>query len=127
MAKAKKVVEEDLKKFFEMTKKNLQQLKKETGIWMKKGEAEISRFSRIGKLEFDIANLKIKKEKLFRDIGKRLVESGLIEGIDDSIIKSMREKINTIIKESEEKRSEISKIGGKNFLKNKPTKTKKKK
>ena len=51
MAKKKQVSQEDLKHLFEKAKTSLQQLGKETGTWLKKGEAELSRLSRIGKLE----------------------------------------------------------------------------
>ncbi len=125
MAKTKKIAQEDLKKFFEKMKMNLHQFGKETGVWMKKGERELSRLSKIGKLEFDVVNLNMKKEKLFKDIGKRVVESGLSEQINDSAIRNMSNKADAAMKESQKKKSEISKIG-KRFLKSGSTRSKKK-
>ena len=124
MAKTKKIAQEDLKKFFEKMKKNLHQLGKETGVWMKKGERELSRLSKIGKLELEVVNLNMKKEKLLKDIGKRVVESGLSEQINDSAIRNMSNKANAVMKESQKKKSEISKIG-KGFLKRGSTRSKK--
>lgn len=126
MAKTKKITQDDIKKLFESTKKKLQQLGKETSTWIKKGEVELSRISKIGKLELDIVNLNMKKEKLYRDIGKRVVEQGLGEEIDDSAIKNMSIKAKAIINESKKKQREISKIK-KGLLKSKARQSKKKK
>ena len=125
MAKAKKITQEDLKKFFEKTKKNLQKLKKEASVWMKKGEVELSRLSRIGKLELDVVSLNMKREKLFKDIGKRVAELSLKEEITKPAIKDMCDKVNAITEESKEKRVAISKLG-KGLLKGGLTKSRKK-
>ena len=111
MGKAKKIDHADLKEFFEKAKKKLQQLGKESKVWIKKGEVELSRLSKIGKLELDVVNLNIKKEKLFKDIGKRMVELDLAGQLSDSTIKNMSDKAETMISESKKKRREISKIG----------------
>jgi hypothetical protein len=126
MAKKKKITQEDFKKFFGDAKTRLQQLGKETSIWMKKGEVELSRLSKIGKLEVDIVNLRIKKEKLFRNIGRRIVEQNLDEDIRDKMIQNMCVKTKSVIGESKKKQQEISRVG-KRFLKSKPTRSSKKK
>ena len=113
MAKAKANTQEELKKFFEKAKKNLNKLGRETKVWMKKGEAELSRLSKIGKLELDVVNLNIQKDKLLKSIGRRLVERGLADEINDSTVKNMSSKVNEIMEESKKKRTEISKIGKK--------------
>ena len=118
MAKVKKITQEDIKKLFERTKKSLQQLGKETSTWMKKGEVELSRISKIGRLEIDVVNLNMKKERLFRDIGKRMVEQNLAKEFSDSTIKNMCDKAKATITESKKKRREVSKIG-KGILKGK--------
>ena len=125
MAKAKRNTQDDLNKFFAKAKKNLQRLGKETRVWMKKGETELSRLSKIGRLEIDVVTLRMEKEKLFKDIGKRVVERGLAEEINDSTVKGMSGKVNAIVKESKKKKAEISKIG-KGILKKSSTRTKKK-
>ena len=110
MAKTKKITQTELKKFFEQAKKKLQQLGKESKVWIKKGEMELSRLSRIGRLELDVVNLSIKKEKLFKDIGKRVVELDLAKEIGDSTIKSMSNKAGAVISESKKKRREIARF-----------------
>ena len=126
MAKAKKITQDELKKFFEKTKGTLQKLKKETGVWMKKGEAELSRLSKIGKLEIDVVNLNMKREKLFKDIGKRVAEFSLKEEINNSAISDMCDKVNAVAEEAKEKRAAISKIG-KGLFKDSSAKTRKRK
>jgi hypothetical protein len=128
MAKKRRLhkTQEDFKKFFGDAKTRLQQLGKETSIWMKKGEVELSRLSKIGKLEVDIVNLRIKKEKLFRNIGRRIVEQNLDEDIRDKMIQNMCVKTKSVIGESKKKQQEISRVG-KRFLKSKPTRSSKKK
>ena len=123
MEKSSKKSQEDLKKLLEGMKKRLQKLGKETGVWIKKGEIEISRFSKMGKLELDIVNLNMKKEKLFKDIGRRIVERGLSNEINDPVIKNMCNETKAIMNQSRKKRSEISKAG-KRFFKGKKTRKK---
>ena len=67
----------------------------------------------------------MKKEKLFKDIGKRVVERGLAEEIGDPAIRDMNNKANAIIKVSKKKRKEASKIS-KALLKSSSKKSKKK-
>ena len=126
MAKKQKITQEDFKKFFDGAKDRLQKLGKETSVWMKKGEVELTRLSKIGKLELDVVNLRIKKEKLFRDIGRKVVELNLDGNIDNSAVKNMCEKTKSVINESKKKQREISRIG-KRFLKDKKTQARKKK
>ena len=126
MAKKKDITQGDLKKFFEKAKKKLDSLGKETKVWMKKGEVELSRLSKIGKLELDVVNLNMKKERLFKDIGKRVVERGLDKEIKDLPIKNMCTKANAAAAESKRKKRAMSKIG-KGLLKGSPAKAKGKK
>ncbi len=111
MEKSSKKAQEDLKKLLEGMRKKVGKLGKETSVWIKKGEIEISRLSKMGKLELNIVNLNMKKEKLFKDIGKRMVKLGLSNKISDSVIKNMCDETKAIIKESRKKRSEISRVG----------------
>ncbi|MBL7070614.1 MAG: hypothetical protein ISS26_00370 [Candidatus Omnitrophica bacterium] len=110
MAKKNTITQEDVKKLFESTKKKLQELGKETGVWLKKGEVELSRISKIGRLELDIINLNMKREKLFKEIGKRVVEQNIGEKIEDTAIKSMSGKAITAVNDTNKKKREISRI-----------------
>jgi len=126
MAKKKKIAQEDFRKFFDDAKAKLQRFGKETSIWMKRGEVELSRLSKIGKLEVDIVNLRIKKEKLFRNIGRRVVEQNIDGEISDKAVQGMCAKAKAVIDASKKKQQEISRVG-KKFLKGKPARSAKKK
>ena len=115
MEKSSKKAQKDLKKLLEGMRKRVQKLGKKTSVWIKKGEIEISRFSKMGKLELDIVNLNMKKEKLFKDIGKRMVKLGLSNKISDSVIKNMCDEAKAIINQSRKKRSEVSRAGKRLF------------
>lgn len=125
MAKKKQDMQKDLKEIFEKSKARLQLLAKDAKVWMKKGEVEISRLSEMGKLEFDIVNLNIKKEQLFRNIGRKIVEDGLEGQIDDASVKDMCSQAKTLIDEYKKKNHIISQVK-KSFLKGKKTEAKKK-
>lgn len=125
MAKKKKDMQQDLKELFEKSKKRLQLLAKDAKTWMKKGEVEISRLSKMGRIELDIVNLNIKKEQLFRNIGKKIVEGGLEGQIDNASVKDMCNKAKAVIAESKKKNRVMSQIK-KGFLKGKKTQAKKK-
>ncbi len=110
MAKKKAITQEELKRLFEKTKKSLQKFGRETNIWLRKGEVELSRLSRIGKIELNLVNLNMKKEKLLKDIGKRIVDLGLGEKIGDAQTKNMCDKVYAIVTESKRKKSEMSRL-----------------
>ena len=125
MAKSKKITQEDLKALFDKTKKRLNDLGKETGVWIKKGEVEISRLSKMGKLEIDTVNLTIKRDQLYKAIGKKVIELDLGKDIGDESLRELVEKAKGIVVESKKKKKEISSIGNK-FMKTPKTVSKKK-
>ena len=110
MAKKKNVTQEDLKQLFEKAKTSLQQLGKETGTWLKKGEAELSRLSKIGKLELDVVNLSVKRDKVFKDIGRKVVEQNLDEQISSAAVKNLCGDVRELIGASVRKKREIAKV-----------------
>jgi len=111
MSNTAKLTQRDLKVFFKKTKKNLQNVGKEAGVWIKKGEVEISRLSKMGRLELDVVNLGMKREKLLKDIGKRVVERGIGRESGDTTLKNMCDRVTSLAKESRRKKAEVSKIG----------------
>ncbi len=125
MAKKKQDMQKDLKELFDKSKERLQLLAKDAKVWMKKGEVEISRLSEMGKLEFDIVNINIKKEQLYRNIGRKIVEDGLEGQIDDASVKDMCGQAKTLMDEYKKKNHIMSQVK-KSFLKGKKTEAKKK-
>jgi predicted hydrocarbon binding protein len=69
----------DFKKEWEKTRKQLTQFSQEAIKVAQKGEKELVKFSRIGKLHVDSAALGLKKEQLFYLIGKEYVKANAPE------------------------------------------------
>jgi len=65
----------DFKKEWPKIKKELMRLKKDTMVMAKKGEKELRRLSVQGRIQLDVASLKVKKEHLLYVIGKEYVKS----------------------------------------------------
>ncbi|HLF17355.1 MAG TPA: hypothetical protein VI749_00470 [Candidatus Omnitrophota bacterium] len=65
----------DFKKEWEKTKKQLQKFSQEAVVLAKKGEEEVVKFSRKGKLHLDATAMSLKIERLYHDIGKEYVRS----------------------------------------------------
>lgn len=64
----------DIKKEWEKTKKQLSQLSKEMVHFAKKGEEEILKLSKKGKLHLDATATNLKKEKLYYLIGREYIK-----------------------------------------------------
>jgi len=118
----KKINQDDIKDMLEKTKDRLQKLGKETSIWIKKGEVELSRLSRMGKLEIEAMNISMKRDQLFKSIGRIIVEKKLGAAIEDANLRKMIEQAQELVKESERKKKDIASIS-KKFMKGAKGKT----
>ena len=65
-------MQKDFTKFLNQTKDGFRNFGKELGVLAKRSEKEIVKVSRAGKIQFDIMNLAMQKEKLYYDIGKKV-------------------------------------------------------
>ena len=65
----------DLRKEWEKTKKQLEKISKEAMIVAKKGEDELVKFSKKGKLHLDSTAIGLKIEQLYYTIGKEYVRA----------------------------------------------------
>jgi len=74
----------DFKKEWEKTKTQLIKFSKEAAVIAKKGEKELVKFSRKGKLHVDATSISLKKEHLYYLIGKEYVRG---EGSDQPTAK----------------------------------------
>jgi len=72
MAVKKKDIQKDFVKFLDQTKDGFRRFGKDLSILAKKSEEEIVKVSKAGKIQFDIMNLAMQKEKLYYDIGKKV-------------------------------------------------------
>lgn len=60
----------EFQKVWEDAKREATRLSKDINIWVKKGEKELVKFSGQAKINFEIVSSRVKKEKLFHEIGK---------------------------------------------------------
>jgi hypothetical protein len=75
MTKKKKVdIQKEVAKIWQEAKDNLKDLGKKTLNLAQKGEKEVVRASKVGKLQLDIVSLNLKKENAFRQAGKKAYE-----------------------------------------------------
>ncbi|MBL7085109.1 MAG: hypothetical protein ISS43_03250 [Candidatus Omnitrophica bacterium] len=74
MAKKKVDIPKEVAKIWEETKKSLKELGQKTMKLAQRGEKEVVRASKIGKLQLDIVSINLKKENVFRQAGKKVYE-----------------------------------------------------
>jgi len=105
----KKDLEKNMTKVIEQLKVNLKKFGKDAGIIAKKGEKEIIRASKLGRLQLDIINFNLQKEKVYYDLGKK-VASLRSKGIGQGVLKPYMEKIRKIEKETRKRKQGISQV-----------------
>ncbi|MCD4779293.1 MAG: hypothetical protein K8S27_01920 [Candidatus Omnitrophica bacterium] len=115
----------DLSKEWEMTKKHLRVFSKEAVELAKKGEKELIKFSKIGKLHVDNTAVSIKKEKLYYQIGKEYVKSKG-EPQKNEELKKLVDALKNLDKEQTVIKSRIKKGQPESPAPDKKTSTKKK-
>ncbi|MBN2096872.1 MAG: hypothetical protein JW714_00170 [Candidatus Omnitrophica bacterium] len=74
MAKQKIDIQKEVTKIWREAKENLKTLGQRAFKIAQKGEKEVVRASKIGKLQLDIVSLNLKKENIYRQIGKKAYE-----------------------------------------------------
>ncbi len=112
MAVKKKQKQDELKKLMDVTKRRLKDLGKETSVWLKKGEVELTRLSKMGKLEISLINLNIRKDKVYRDIGKRIVEGRVPEEIKDATLKRLSTEARALLREIQKTKKTMARVSG---------------
>ena len=109
MVKVKELdIQKEIKKIWDQTKKNLLKLSQETVKLAKKGEKEIVRASKIGKLQLDILGIKRKREILCRQIGMKVVALDTKGKIDVSELKSFCNQVRGLDSQIKKKEKEVA-------------------
>ncbi|MFH1594091.1 MAG: hypothetical protein ABID09_05300 [Candidatus Omnitrophota bacterium] len=72
MAK-KENLQKDLNRILEQAKEKFKVFGKELGAFAKNSEKEIVKASKSGKIQIDLMGLNVQKEKLYYDIGKKII------------------------------------------------------
>jgi len=103
-------VQKEIKKIWGDTKKNLLRLGQETVKLAKKGEREIIRASRIGRIQLDILGIKRRREILHQQIGAKVVALDKEGKVDIGGLKPLCKKALELDRQIEKKTKEAAKI-----------------
>lgn len=104
-------IPKEVAKIWQEAKNNLRILSERTLSLAQKGEKELVRASRIGKLQLNVVSSNLKKENVFRELGKKTyemhVEKNQVEPARLTVLFSQIDKLNQQIKA---KKAQIAKI-----------------
>ena len=103
-------VQKEIKKIWGDTKKNLLRLGQETVKLARKGEKEIIRASKIGKIQLDILGIKRRREILHQQIGAKVVALDKEGKIDIGGLKPLCKKVLELDLQIKKKTKEAAKI-----------------
>ncbi len=113
MAKKKIVIQKEVARIWEQAKKNLKELGESTMVMAQKGEKEVVRASKVGKLQLDIVSLNIKKENIYRQVGKKVSEAHArkadIQTVRLSALFNQLDKLNRQIRSDKTKIAKLKK------------------
>ncbi|MFH1790852.1 MAG: hypothetical protein ABH885_02575 [Candidatus Omnitrophota bacterium] len=107
---AKKELQKEMAGLIEQLKVNLQRISKDAGILAKKGEKELVKASKIGKLQLDITGLNLQKEKLYYELGKKMAASLSKCDKADPELKPFLEKLRGIETDARKKKREMAQV-----------------
>lgn len=111
MAKKKIDIQKEVAKIWQEAKENLKKLGQKTMQLAQRGEKEVVRASKIGKLQLDIVSLNLKKENIFRQAGKKAYEMKDKKGeIASAKLNSLFGQIDKINHQVRAEKAKISKL-----------------
>ena len=97
----------DFSSALDETKKRLKQFGDDMGVWAKKGEKEIVKASKAGKAQMDILGLNVKKEKLYYDLGKKVVALNAKKKLGIPELESFWKKLRELQKDARKRKQEL--------------------
>ena len=98
---------EEVKKFWDRAVKGLKTLGDEAAELAKRGEEEVIKASKKGKLRLDIVGLKRKKEEKFKEMGANVYKLGIERKIDQPSVRKLSQEIKKIEGDIKTKESQI--------------------
>lgn len=109
MQKSKKK-KEKIENLWKQAKQSLSRLSQESIKLAKRGEKEIVRATKIGKIHLEILNLKRKKDTLYQQIGEKVVVLQRENKIDAPGLKTFCSKVDSLESQIKSKKAAASKI-----------------
>lgn len=111
MIKKKIDVTKEVAKIWQEAKENLKALGQKTMRLAQKGEKEIVRASKIGKLQLDIVSDNLKKENVFRQAGKKAYEMHINKGgLNSEKLSSLFNQLDKLNHQIRAKKANIAKL-----------------
>jgi hypothetical protein len=105
---ASKDFHKEMEKVMAQLQSSWQKISKNAGELAKKGEHELVRASKVGKLQVEVVGLNLEKEKIYYEMGKKVAKDG---GADVAAsVKPFLDKIKKIDSDIRSKNKKISMI-----------------
>jgi hypothetical protein len=108
MAQKKQVMSKDFNKLLDQAKDKLKKVGQELTVLAKKSEKEIVKASKTGKIQLDIVGLNMQKEKLYYDIGKKVVSLNAKKSLNIEDLQPLLKKVRTISTDARQKKRELT-------------------
>ena len=109
MAKGKNQ-QKELNRILDQAKDGFRKFGKELGIFAKKSEKEIVKASKAGKIQLDIMGLNVQKEKLYYDIGKKVVSLNAKSNVGIPELEPFWKKIERLDSDTRKKKKILSAV-----------------
>ncbi|MCQ9208910.1 MAG: hypothetical protein NG712_06000 [Omnitrophica bacterium] len=111
MTKKKIDIPKEVAKIWQEAKANLKELGQKTMRLAQKGEKEVVRASKIGKLQLDVVSINLKKENIFRQAGKKAHEMyAKKKELQSAKLTSLFTQIDKLNQQIKGKKAKISKL-----------------
>jgi len=111
MTKKKIDISKEVAKIWQEAKENLKILGQKTKNLAQKGEKEVVRASKIGKLQLDIVSANLKKENIYRQTGKKVCEMHSKKGgIQPAKLTSLFNQVDKLNQQIKLRKAQIAKL-----------------
>jgi len=108
MAAKKRDAHKDFNRFLDQARDRFQKFGKELNVLAKKGEVEIVKATKAGKIQLDIMGLGVQKEKLYYDIGKKVASLNVKKKLDIAELEPFWKKLRKLEQNARKKKRELS-------------------
>lgn len=104
-------ISEEVTKIWQQTKESLKELGQKTISLAQKGEKEVVRASKVGKLQLDIVTINLKKENIFRLVGKKAHEMhSKKRHIESTKLTSLFSQVDKLNQQIKAKKAKIARL-----------------
>lgn len=108
-----KNIQEKVSKVLKQASRHLEGVGKETKDLVKRGEEELFKLSKMGKAQFEILALSVKKEQLYRRIGMKVWQLSTKGKLTTVKLKTFCKELSDINKKVLSKKKSISRVSKK--------------